>query len=107
MQINTKQRILMSKSLLTELAELARHGVPISRLIRDNSLSISQPVLSKLIQYHDLSITHDDKKLKLTIYYSIFPDWLDTKPIQNPPSNYSYEGLFPFGIWVKHVEGNG
>lgn len=96
----------ITKAKLEELAKLHLKGVPITRLIRDNNLDVSAPHLNKLIRAYfaaDKLVMNKQTKIEAdAIINSLFPPWLDCngEVIQIQPSNWKYEGYFPFGKWA-------
>jgi hypothetical protein len=81
-------------SLLTEAIEL---GVPLSRAIRDQELSMSRPAVQKLVtQYSTWLFGAQDQG----IYDSLFPEWL-VHDEQVQPDNVRYLGYFPLGRWEQ------
>lgn len=102
--MNKSKRKHIKYDKLKELSALSAKGVPTARLIRDHSLDVSVPHLAKLIRcfnaYKALPVT-SDKALEL--HDSLFPDWVDDtgSDIQIQPSNWKYNGLFPFGSWSE------
>ncbi len=96
----------ITKAKLDELAKLYIKGVPITRLVRDNSLDVSAPHLNKLIKAYfaadKLAMNKRAKQEADAIFNSLFPPWLDLtgNVVQVQPSDWKYEGYFPFGRWV-------
>lgn len=95
-----KQRRLIPEKLLKELYELHEVGVPTSKLVKRLE-HITHPVLSNLLAVYSEYVNETDKERKETIYFSLFPAWLDIKRIevQACPPSWRYVGLFPLGTW--------
>lgn len=96
-----KTRKLIAFTALNKYANLHKLGVPLNRIIRDHSLQISNPHLSKLLEIY-YYITNPETKDHMipTIEASMFPDWLeDESYVQEQPDNYTYTGRFPNGTW--------
>lgn len=72
-------------------------GVPLARALENIGLNnISRPAAKSLLKCND-AISND------IINKSLCPTWLDPAGdnIQEQPDNYTYEGFFPLGKWVK------
>ena len=98
-KITAAKRKLLPQPLMAELHNKWSVGVSISRLLRDYNLNISRTLLVKLLQMYDKHYLTNEE-----ITASLFPPWLDNALAnsQEQPDNWSYQGYFPLGVWVKN-----
>ncbi len=89
-----QRRKLVRRDVLNKITEQHEQGVPVARLLRDNLLNISLPLLIKLIAINKAPSDIAKK--------SLFPEWLksDGAHVQSQPWDYCrYVGRFPTGEW--------
>lgn len=105
-----KKRKLILPGHLAHLALLRKLGVPLSKAMVDIGIEklISRPAADKLVRiYEDFPDTPSTAEHE-AIAFSLFPNWLgvnnNTSPVQEPPANWFYEGVFPLGEWREHKE---
>jgi hypothetical protein len=94
-------RILIEPLLLDELSAHYVNEVPITKLIKRYKLNVSRITLTRLIQaYLALKASPDND----VIAKSLFPAFTDDQQgVYRTPPNYKYEGIFPFGYWIKQL----
>lgn len=99
-------RKLMLRPQLAYAHTLRGMGVPVSRIISELELDVSIPVVTKLINIYNEMYTSSEPEQASKIEQSLFPTWLDEggKPIQGTPTNWSYNGFFPFGQWIENKD---
>lgn len=87
-----RPRKLLSRRMLDAVETALELGVPLTRVIRKYNLSVTYPVVKKLLAYKD------DPQAQA----SLFPEWLDQESdeVQVQPDGWTYSGFFPHGEWV-------
>lgn len=97
---------LIKRAVLEEIQGLHNSGVPLSKLIRDFDLTITNPTLNRLL----ISLTaatvlseNNSYKHTSTLVKSLFPDWLEgAEGVEvTQPNEWKYIGLMPYGEWLK------
>ncbi len=93
-------RTLIRHDALEEAIHLKQLGVPVSVIMRDLKLTMTQPTFSKLLGYWSNYLVNHPGNNSLT------PPWLlSSGPIeQTAPLGWEYTGMFPFGEWSTLFE---
>jgi len=108
MRGNNKRKLL-PEALLSPLTYQFRQGVPVTKLIRNNNLEVSRPHLRKLffiyIDILDFENSEHQKDFAIALRRAMFPEWLDNKTtITEQPDEWTYDGKFPFGKWIRREQ---
>lgn len=102
-----KARKLYSVSVLAKAAQLKGVGVPVRRIRRDLSITISVPTFNALIEHYSEMITYQTRTpaIAKTIQNSLFPPWVtpDIPAAQDQPTDWKYIGRFPVGAWIQQT----
>ena len=100
MRGNNKRK-LMPESLLSQLLDAYRLGVPLAKLIREHDLDISRPHLRKLLFiYIDVLEEEAFYNKESTLRHALFPAWVREKQgITIQPDKWTFTGRFPLGAW--------
>jgi hypothetical protein len=96
------KRKLVSESVLKEVISREHLGVPLTKIIDQLGLDISRPSLRKLITYYSNLHRITENTYgggPLNVRSSLFPVWLQ-EDVQEQPDNFTYVGMFPWGMWV-------
>lgn len=99
-----KPRKLIRLDKLLSLHRKVSIGVPLARALRDLELDISRPLAAKQLKLFETECESNEANRLITD--SMDPPWLDAKgpAVQEQPSDWDYEGYFPFGKWVEKSE---
>lgn len=94
MKTTKAKRKLIPRALVLQIVERQALGVPLSRIIKDLRLDISRTSLKSILDVY--KAVDSDSPCEA----SLFPPWLTKEAkVQEQPSNWYYQGYFPWGCW--------